>query len=105
MRRRRMAWLEFEELNPMSVPFIRDREELIENYARRYVEHFEGAETVRDYCYQAGLDVGDKTIAVDLAVRIRRLRKVASSSPEHCRCLQATEQEATNGAALAAGVG
>ena len=70
---RRMAWIELEELMPMSVPFIRDRERILDEYARRYVESFEGIETVRDYCYQAGLDIGDKTVAVDLAVRIRKL--------------------------------
>jgi hypothetical protein len=67
-----MAWLELEELNPMSVPFIKNREKILDDYARRYVERFEGIETVKDYCHQAGLDIGDKTIAVDLAVRIRR---------------------------------
>jgi len=70
-----MAWLEFEELNPMSVPFIRERERILDEYARRYFVRYEGAETVRDYCDQAGLDIGDKTIAVDLAVRIRKLRR------------------------------
>ena len=76
-----MAWIELEELKPMSVPFIKDRERLIESYARRYVESFDGAETVRDYCHQAGLDIGDKTIAVDLAVRIRKARRSKSQVP------------------------
>ena len=67
-----MAWIELEELRPMSVPFIRDRERILDEYAQRYAESFEGVETVRDYCEQAGLDIGDKTIAVDLAVKIRR---------------------------------
>ena len=57
----------------MSVPFVAERERILDEYARRYVERFDGIETVRDYCHQAGLDIGDKTVAVDLAVRIRKL--------------------------------
>jgi hypothetical protein len=68
-------FLEFDIPNAKSIPYIRDRERLIEQYAMRYFERFEGAETVGDFCRQASLDIGDKSIAVDLAIRIRRLER------------------------------
>lgn len=62
------------DINPMSVPYIADREKILDGYARRFVDSVDGFDTLNDYCQQASLDIGDKSIIPELKARIRRLR-------------------------------
>jgi hypothetical protein len=59
----------------MAAPFIAGRAEIIDGYARRYWEGFEGLEDLGDYVTQAALDIGDKSIIPELKARIRRLKR------------------------------
>lgn len=70
-----MCRLQNIDLDPMTVPSIAARERMLDEYARRFVESVEGFDTIKDYCKQASLDMGDKTFGMDLKARIRRLKK------------------------------
>lgn len=63
------------ELNPMSVPFIANREKVLDEYAQRFVDEMYQHETRRDYCEQVSLDLGDKRVTFELMGKIRRLER------------------------------
>lgn len=51
-------------------------DEVLDAYARRYVDELEEMETLKDYCEQAALDLGGDraTIVRELKAKIRRLK-------------------------------
>lgn len=63
------------DINPMQIPAISNRIELIEQYARRWHEEFSAHETLDSYAEQAALDLRDPSITREVKAAIRRIRR------------------------------
>lgn len=64
------------QIDPMHIPPIADRVNIVHEYARRYVNHAKEHYSLRDYVEQVMLEMKDRTVATELKQEIRRLERI-----------------------------